>query len=67
VTTPLTEQAAEYAAEVAAPGSLADRAVQRAFMAGALAVATSKEPREALRAECVQFGKTIGTAAEVAR
>ena len=39
----------------------------RAFMAGACAAATSPEPRNALLAECVAFGKTIGTAAEVAR
>ncbi len=38
--------------------------VQRAFMAGALEAVTSKQPREALLAEIVSYGRAIGTAAE---
>lgn len=60
----LTEEATQYAADRAAPGSVADTAIRRAFMAGALAALTSKAPAEQLRAECVQFGRAIGTAAE---
>ena len=41
--------------------------VARSFMAGALAALTSKAPRDQLLAECVQFGRAIGTAAEQAR
>lgn len=63
---PLVEQAQEYAAEKAAPGSVADRAVQRAFMAGALAALTSKAPHDVIR-ECLDFARTIGTAVERAR
>lgn len=39
-------------------------ALQRAYMAGALAALTSKAPREQLLAECVQYGRVIGTLAE---
>lgn len=37
---------------------------RRAYMAGALAALTSKAPREQLLAECIQFGRVIGTPAE---
>lgn len=38
---------------------------RRAFMAGALAaLTTGTATREQLLAECVQFGKAVGTAAE---
>ncbi len=69
MTTPLTEQAAEYAADAAAARGITplETLLVRAFMAGACAAATSPEPRNALLAECVAFGKVIGTAAEVAR
>lgn len=63
--TPLTEHAAQYAEE-RAPEMGGEVALQRAFMAGALAVASSKAPREQMLAECVQFGRVIGSAAELA-
>lgn len=64
--TPLADQAAEYADDRSAIRT--DRTLmQRAFMAGALAALTSKQPREALLAECIQFGRAIGTAAERAQ
>lgn len=62
----LTEQADLYAAEKAAPGSVADLAVRRAFMAGALAALTTKAPYQTMLAECVQYGRTIGTKVEAA-
>jgi hypothetical protein len=37
---------------------------RRAYMAGALAALTSKAPREQLLAECIQFGRAVGTKAE---
>ena len=60
----LADHLDEYAPQQAAPGSLADKAVRRAFMAGALAALTAKAPREQLLSECVQFGRVIGTPAE---
>ena len=60
----LADHLDEYAPSHAAPGSVADQAIRRAFMAGALAALTSDQPRDALLAECVQFGRAIGTAAE---
>lgn len=60
----LADQLEAYAADNAAPGSVADAAVRRAFMAGALAALTTKAPREQLLAECVAFGRVVGTAAE---
>ena len=62
----LTDTATAYAADHAAPGSIADVAIRRAFMAGALAALTTKAPREQLLAECVQFGRVVGTPAEKA-
>jgi len=62
--TTLADQLTQYAADNAAPGSIADQAVRRAFMAGALAALTSKAPREQLLAECVQFGRAVMTPAE---
>ena len=38
--------------------------LRRAFMAGALAALTSQATREQMLAEVVQYGRTIGTAAE---
>lgn len=64
--TPLAEQAAEYAADLA-PEVAPAAVLQRAFMAGCLAAAASKQPREALLAECIQFGRAIGTPAERAQ
>lgn len=66
--TPLVDQAAEYAADRAAPGSSADIAIRRAFMFGALCVleqiiARDRTPRQLLD-ECSAYGRTIGTAAE---
>ena len=62
----LPEQAAEYADDRSAVR--ADRVLmQRAYMAGALAALTSKAPREQMLAECLQFGRAIGTAAERAQ
>jgi hypothetical protein len=46
---------------------VADAAIRRAYMAGALAAITSKAPREQLLAECIQFGRAVGTAAERAQ
>jgi len=63
----LTDTATAYAAEKAAPGSIADVAIRRAYMAGALAALTTKAPREQLLAECVQFGRVVGTPAERAK
>jgi hypothetical protein len=62
--TTLTEQAEEYA-EPLAPEM--HRAIRRAFMAGALAALTSKAPRDQMLAECVQFGRAVGTKAERAK
>lgn len=39
-------------------------AVGRAYMAGALAALTSQRPHEQLLAECIAFGRSIGTPAE---
>jgi hypothetical protein len=63
----LADSLDEYAHSRAAPGSVADQAIRRAYMAGALAALTSNAPREQLLAECVQFGRAIGTAAERAQ
>lgn len=64
--TTLADTLNDYAPDRAAPGSVADVAIRRAYMAGALAAITSKAPREQLLAECAQFGRAIGTAAETA-
>lgn len=60
----LADQLEEYAADHAAPGSIADTAVRRAYMAGALAALTSQRPHDQLLAECIAFGRAIGTPAE---
>lgn len=68
--TALPDSAAQYAADIAAVAHGHHRIealLQRAFMAGALASLTSKAPREQMLAECVQFGRAIGTAAEQAQ
>ena len=62
----LPDQAAEYAANSQRLGG-DYTSLQRAYMAGALAALTSKAPREQMLAECVQFGRAIGTAAERAQ
>lgn len=59
----LTEAAAEYAAERTAVEAEALR-IRRDFLAGALAAATDKRPREHVLAELVQYGRTIGSAVE---
>lgn len=46
------------------PGAASAAAMRRAYMAGALAALTSKAPRDALLAEIVRFGLSVGTAAE---
>jgi hypothetical protein len=62
----LTEEAQSYAMDRAlTPAQLT--ALQRAYMAGALEALTSKASREQLLAECIQFGRAIGTAAERAQ
>lgn len=62
----LPEEAQSYAMDRAlTPAQLT--ALQRAYMAGALSALTSKAPREQMLAECVQFGRAIGTAAERAQ
>lgn len=63
MTTPLTEQAAAYAVDRATtPAAYTD--LQRAFMAGCLAALTTKAPYQSMLAECVQYGRTIGTSSE---
>ncbi len=63
----LTDQAAEYAAEFNGAPAAVQGLMKRAFMFGALSALTSKAPREQMLAECVQFGRAIGTAAESAQ
>ncbi len=62
----ITEQAADYATERTTldGGRIA---LQRAFAAGALAAITSTQTREQMLAELVQFGRTIGSAVEIAQ
>ena len=62
----LTDEAASYAMDRATTPAQYT-ALQRAFMAGALAALGSKATREQMLAECVQFGRAIGTAAEQAK
>ena len=61
----LTDEAASYAMDRATTPTQYT-ALQRAFMSGALAALGSKSTREQMLAECVQFGRAIGTAAEQA-
>lgn len=64
--TPLPDQAATYAAErTTLAGGRVE--LQRAFMAGALAALTGKATREQMLAECIGFGRTIGTKTETAQ
>ena len=68
MTTPLTEQAAEYAADAAAAArgiTPLETMLVRAFMTGALEAAR-RTPHDVLR-ECLDFGRTIGSAVEGAR
>lgn len=69
-TTTLAEALDDYAPAVAAPSTPADLAVRRAFMAGSLAALAliqhqGRRPSELL-AECIAYGRSIGTAAETA-
>lgn len=66
----LTDQSQAYADQVADATHgqhLLETLLQRAYMAGALAALTAKAPRDQLIAECVQFGRAVGTAAERAQ
>lgn len=66
----LTDAMTDYAEGRAAPGSVADKAVRRAFMAGALeALQRIKHgaDRDALLRECVDYGRTVGSKVETAR
>jgi formiminotetrahydrofolate cyclodeaminase len=63
--TPLTEQAEEYAAENAPAIAPLEVKLRRAYMAGALEAARHK-PHDVIR-ECLDYAKTIGTAAERAK
>lgn len=60
--TPLTDKATDYADENAAALAPDRVKLRRAFMAGALEAAR-RPPYEVLR-ECMDYAKTIGTAAE---
>lgn len=64
--TAITEQAATYAMDRATTPAQYT-ALQRAFMDGALAALTTKAPYQTMLAECVQYGRTIGTAVESAQ
>lgn len=64
--TTLADTFDQYAAQ-ASTAAPRDIAIRRAYMAGALAALTSKATREQLLAECVQFGRVVGTAAEKSR
>ena len=61
----LPEEAAAYSMDRATTPAQYT-ALQRAYMAGALAALTTKAPREQLLAECIQFGRVVGTPAEKA-
>lgn len=62
----ITEQATAYASErTTLAGGRVE--LQRAFMAGALAAATSQQAREQILVEIVQFGRAIGSAVEIAQ
>lgn len=65
MTTPtLTQQADEFA-QAAEGLQIPGVAVRRAFMAGALAALTAHSySRDQLLAECIAFGRAIGTPAE---
>jgi len=64
--TTLADTLEQYEADQPPPTSTFIPSVmrRRAYMAGALAALTSKAPREQLLAECIQFGRVIGTPAE---
>lgn len=69
MTATLHAAAWSYAAETTAPGSRADVAAQRAFMAGALEVLACidrGEQRSDLLRQVLDFGRTVGTALETA-
>lgn len=55
----LTERLELYESQ-ASTSTPRDVAVRRAYMAGALDALTSKEPRESMLAEIVQFGRAVG-------
>lgn len=60
----LSEQSAQYAAETTSGESLG-MLLRRAWMAGAVAALTSNAPRDVMLRECLEFGRSIGTATEV--
>jgi len=58
-----------YASETTAPGSRAEIAVQRAYMAGALEALVRMnlgEPHSDLLKQVLDFGRTVGTSLETA-
>lgn len=60
----IADKAAEYADDVSAVATERVK-LQRAFMFGALAALTSKDQNTVqMLAECIQFGRAIGTEAE---
>jgi hypothetical protein len=66
----LAERLDAYAPDQAAPGSIADKALRRAYMAGAmdaLLLQAKGATREQLMTECVAFGRVIGSRVEEAR
>ena len=66
--TSLADKAAEYARDIAAGAHGHQRlelVLTRAFMAGAMAAAaTHHMTRDEILAECVAFGRVVGTLAE---
>lgn len=63
----LHESALEYAADAAASArgiTPLETLLVRAFMAGAGAAARSSQTRAELHAQCLDFGRTIGSAVE---
>ena len=68
--TPITDSLAEYLADQRAATEAHRLTASRAYMAGALETAArvqrGEKPGELL-AQCVQYGRTVGTAVERAR
>ncbi len=63
--TPTLTQQADECAQAAEGLQIPGVAIRRAFMAGALAALTAHSySRDQLLAECLAFGRGIGTAAE---
>ena len=66
----LHESALEYAADAAASASgiaPLETLLVRAFMAGAGTAARSSQTRAELQAQCVAYGRLVGTKLETAR